>query len=322
MKTYSSTKKGNYRRTSSKTRRYWLITLIAIIFIGFISPWLISKISALILYPFHATSAWIKNSDGILPTYLRSKDELVSEIESLKMQMSADTGTQQSIERLLEENMQLRSLAKAGNSENRLAARVLARPNRLAYDLLQIDKGSNDGVIPGSPVYTGLDSVVGVVVQVAANYSFVDLFTSPGFESSAFIIGPNIFSTIDGMGGGVARLRLPQGIDIVVGQLVILPGISSGVYGEIVHIENEPTQPEQYGYVVPPVALNSLQYVSVGVGEAPIKSDAEIEENVRTAIRNSFILSSSTFQMVNVGDGNSTSTEAGTNSTSSLQTLE
>lgn len=263
--------------------------------LGLISPWFISMVSAVVLYPFHVTSTWVKTSDGMFPTYLRSREALVTEIETLRTELATRSGTQLSIRRLMEENIQLRGMANPVSTDNeRLVARVLARPGQLSYDLLQIDRGSDSGVQVGAPVYTGVDSILGIVVQVYPGYSFVDLFTSPGFESTAFIFGPNVFSPIEGIGGGVARVRLPQGVSIKEGQLVILPGVSNGVYGEIARVENEPTQPEQYGYITPPLAINNLLYVSVGLSPVVVESAATIDEKVRTMLRDSMRLSTST----------------------------
>ncbi len=294
MKMYSSTKKANYRQNSRNILRFWLVTSAVVICAGLLFPWLISTISAVVLYPVHVTTAWIKDGDGLIPNYLRTKASLVAEVESLRAQIATSGGTQLSINQLTEENMQLRGMANAAPAEKRLVARVLARPSQLPYDLLQIGRGSKDGVVIGAPVYTGVDSVVGIVVYVTENYSFVDLFTSPGFESTAFIFGPNVFSPIEGMGGGVARVRLPQGVSIKEGQMVILPGVSSGVYGEIIRVENEPTQPEQYGYITPPLAMNNLLYVSVGLSAVQVKTSTEIDETVRNMLRESFRLDTST----------------------------
>lgn len=294
MKKYLSTTRANYRQDSRKSLKFWLVTAAGLIGLGLLFPWLISAVSAAVLYPFHATSTWLKTSDGILPGYLRSKDELIEEVETLRTQISTTNGTQMTIMRLVEENMQLRSINNAGGSEKKIVAQVLARPDKLAYDLLQIDKGANDGVVEGAPVYTGVDSVVGIVVSVKSTYSFVDLFTSPGFESTAFIFGPNVFSPIEGMGGGVARVRLPQGVAIAVGQLVILPGVSSSVYGEIVKVESQPTQPEQYGYITPSLSMSNLLYVSVGVGMVQLRTDAEVNDTISSQLRSMMRLSTST----------------------------
>lgn len=264
--------------------------------VGLLLPWLFSKISAVVLYPFHATTEWVKNSDSTLPTYLRSRSELVNELESLRAKVATETGTQLSINRLLEENMQLRALAGVSTSSERLVARVVARPNSLAYDLMQIDRGSDSGVMVGSPVYSGLDSVIGVVVQVTAKYSFIELFTTPGFESTAYIIGPNAFSVLEGMGGGVARVKLPQGVPISVGQLVLLPGVTSGVYGEIVSVENHPTQPEQYGYIVPPVAISNIFYVSIDTEAVQPKTEFEVEKTIQDSIKEKMRLNNTTIE--------------------------
>lgn len=124
------------------------------------------------------------------------------------------------------------------------------------------------------------------------------MFTSPGFESTAFIFGPNVFSPIEGIGGGVARVRLPQGVSIREGQLVILPGVSSGVYGEIARVENEPTQPEQYGYITPPLAINNLLYVSVGQNPVEERSNTEIDEALRAMLRESMRLSTTSVMLL------------------------
>lgn len=292
---YSSTTKGSYRHNSAKRQhRLWLGFIVALFVLGLTFPWLISGVATVVLYPFHATSVWVKTSEGIFPSYLRSKGALVAEVESLKIQLASEVGTQLSIGRLLEENMQLRAMAKAGAAEDRFVARVISRPGTLSYDVLQIDKGSMDGVVVGAPVYTGIDTVIGIVVQVAETYAFVDLFTSPGFLSTAFIFGPNVFSPIEGMGGGVARVKLPQGVPLAIGQLVILPGVSTGIYGEIIGVQNEPTQPEQYGYITSPVSISSLLYVSVGTRVAEVREKAQIDETIRAELRASLRVSTTT----------------------------
>ncbi len=317
MKKYSSTTKGNYLHTSHKRRRFWLLISVAIVAIGVLLPWLLLQISAFVLYPFHAVTTWVKNSNDTIPVFLRSRSELESEIESLKAKTAIETGTQQSIQKLLEENMQLRALTKIATSTDRVIARVIARPNSLAYDYLQIDRGSDHGLVVGAPVYSGLDTVIGVIIQVTPKYSFAQLITTPGFESTAYVMGPNVFSSLEGMGGGVARVSLPQGVSLDVGQLVLLPGITSGVYGEISWIENHPTQPEQYGYVVPPLAINNIFYVSIDTKVIQTKTEIEIEDNVKKLIREKMILDTTITEAINSKMKDNTLDEASSSTTSS-----
>jgi cell shape-determining protein MreC len=247
--------RGNYRRTSTKRWRVGFFVTAVVLFIGLIFPQLMAGVSFIVLYPFHTVSVWYKNSESILPKYLRSRVELAAEIDSLQAKIANQTGTQLSVSRLIEENKQLRALTELGTTTDRVSAKVISQPSRLSYDLLQIDKGSNNGIEIGAPVYVGIDTVIGVVVHTSPAYSFVELVTTPGFLSTAYIVGPNIFAPLEGVGGGVARVKVPQGITLTEGNLVLLPSAANGVYGEIVSIENLPTQPEQFGYVVPPITL-------------------------------------------------------------------
>lgn len=290
MKKYSSTTRASSRHSTVRTWQRGLIVTVAVLFFGWVFPTVLSYISHIVLYPVTAVSSWYQYSDSLLPNYLRSRVELTKEIEDLKRTMANDTGTELSVRRLLEENMQLRTAAQVSTSTNRIAARVLAQPTKLSYDLLQIDQGSDSGVVVGAPVFLGVDTVIGVVVEVAPSYAFVELVTTPGFAATAYIVGPNVFASIEGIGGGVARVKVPQGIPLREGNLVLLPSVSSGVYGEVVRVENIPTQPEQYGYVTPPLPLQSLLYVSVGKQALISKSDSEIEQSVRDSVEAYFRL--------------------------------
>jgi len=145
---------------------------------------------------------------------------------------------------------------------------------------LQIDRGSNHGIEVGAPVFIGKDIVAGLIVHTAPEYSFAQLVSTPGFEATAFIYGPNVVVTMEGMGGGVARVRVPQGIPLSIGDLVYLPSVEPGVFGRVSFVENRPTQPEQYGYISPDIAVSSLYRVSVGKLSQISRSAVEIDERI------------------------------------------
>lgn len=280
MKKYSSITRVNSRLTLRKRLRYGAIVTAVVLIVGFLFPKILSTVSFVALYPVHSISLWYQKSEASLPKYLRAQTDLINQIDVLKRQIANETATNLSVRRLEEENVQLRAATGFGKSMSRIVARVIAQPNKLSYDLLQIDKGENEGIKVGSLVFLGFDTVIGVVVHTAPGYSFIELVTSPGFESTAYVVGPNVFTVLEGVGGGVARVRVPQGISIKEGNLVILPSIESGVYGEIVSIENPPTQPVQYGYVTPPVSLQSIMYVSVSLAEPTERALPDIEKDI------------------------------------------
>ena len=152
-----------------------------------------------------------------------------------------------------------------GNEEDeRIGTSVIGRPTALPYDTLVLDRGSRDGVVKHAPVFIGADQAVGFVAEVFKDTSVVTLASSPGFESTVYILGPNIYTTAEGIGGGVLQVSVPQGILLSEGDLIVVPSFDSGVYGTIDYIESIPTEPEQRGFVTLSIPIQSIRYVSVG----------------------------------------------------------
>ncbi len=264
MKNYLSTKRGSSRRTSlPKSFRYVVVAMLVMIVLVSLLPRLIFGVVSVALYPFEAVRSWILESQDSLPYYLRDRHELVAQIESLEQTIAMSGGTENTITKLQTENEQFRLLCEAV-PEERTVARVVGRPPQLPYDVVMLDRGSIHGLREAAPVFVGSDQVIGYVSRVYEKTSLVTLVSTADFESMAYIIGPNIYTYARGVGGGMVRVVVPQGIPLAVGDTVILPAIDSGVYGTIAYIETSPTQPEQYGYVPMQQNLQSLQYVSVG----------------------------------------------------------
>jgi len=268
------------QRTSNRKKNIRIL-LISVVFIalGLLAPKAFSVVSQVVMSPFHATSNWLRESNSLIPTFIRERQELTAEIEALENELQIAQRTTITRQRLFEENVRLRGLLGA-DEENRIAAGVIARPDTLPYDYIQIDQGTESGVEVGAPVFAGSDIVIGLVVYAAREYSFVTLFTTPGFNATVFVSGPDVVANMEGMGGGVARVRMPQGIAMNLGNLVYVPSIEPGVFGRISHLENEPTQPEQYGFISPDIAISSLHTVAVGKVSQISRSVEDIDQNI------------------------------------------
>lgn len=276
---------------NSKQQRVLRVTLAAalVIGVGMLLPRAFSFVGAAVMAPFHATNQWLNESSALVPTFFRDRQALLEENQRLRNDLVIAERSDLTQQRLFDENQRLRSLLGAAD-ENRLAAAVIARPNQLPYDLMQIDRGAAQGVEFGAPVYVGKDVVIGLVSHVAEQYSFVQLFTSPDFEATVYVEGPNVVAVMEGVGGGVARVRLPQGIPIQVGDMVYLPTIEPGAFGRVSYVENEPTQPEQYGYVTTHLSLASVFYVAVGRTAQVTQSVDAVEENVQEYLQQSLVV--------------------------------
>jgi hypothetical protein len=220
-------------------------------------------VAAAVWYPFDIVRVWVAESGSSLPQYIRERSTLLSQLEAYKIAEATSRGNESTIKKLQIENDEFRKELGAV-PEERLLARVVARPNQLPYDMLMLDRGSVHGVVIDAPVFVGKDQVIGFVSAVHNETSLVTLLSTPGFTASAYVFGPNIYTVTEGMGGGVLRVRVPQGILLQPHNVVVLPAIDSGVYGEVAYVEAAPSQPEQYGYVRTSVPLQSLYYVSIG----------------------------------------------------------
>lgn len=286
-------------RHNSKQRRIFRVVgiSIAVILFGMIMPRLISTTVSVVMTPVHGFNQWFENSSSLVPSFFRDRRALQNQINDLEHQLTLSERSTLTQVRLAQENDRLRKLLGA-DEEERVVAAITARPSELPYDLLQIDRGADHGIEIGAPVFIGKDMVIGLIVHVTPKYSFAELITTPGFSASAFIAGANVVVSMEGMGGGVARVRVPQGVPLSVGDLVYLPSVEPGVFGSIAHLENLPTQPEQYGYISPDTSLSSIYWVSVGKQSQLARSPAEIDERVRAIVEQSLSFNSEEISII------------------------
>jgi cell shape-determining protein MreC len=251
------------RRTSDNQKiKRLLLVVFGLFALALIVPAAVRFAAGIVLYPVIQVENWFAESNQILPALWRDKIVMQEQIDQLEQDLALSGKLDLTKRRLSDENNRLRSLLGATSSPRVLAA-VVGKPNELPYDLIQIDQGSQAGIESGSPVYIGADTVIGLVSAVQRNSAFVTLFTTPDFFATVYLSGANVTALLEGLGGGVARVRVPQGVPIRVGDLVHVPSVQPGVYGTIAWVESEPTQPEQFGYITPEVPIGSLFQVAV-----------------------------------------------------------
>jgi len=280
MKKYLLTTKGSSRHNSFKKKVGIAISIVLVgLFLLYAVPQAVRFSVSLIWMPYDAVRVWVLESEQSLPVYLRERHELDTTIRDLERELAQATGSDESYKRLEQENNELRELLDS-LPPSRVLARVTARPNQLPYDVIMIDQGSRDGIVLHAPVFTGRDQVIGVITNVFENSAHATLVTTPGFMATAYVYGPNIYTTTEGMGSGVLRVRVPQGIALNEQDVVILPALDSGVFGVIAQVETSPTRPERYGYVIADTSLQSLRYVSVGREPAVTHSFTQAQEVV------------------------------------------
>ena len=297
---------------AKKIRVIVLLGVCAIVLLVAV-PAIVTSVASLIFVPIHKIETWVAYSTAALPQFLRDRSVLIDELNSIKYSQSAQSGDRFTVLLLTKENQELRSLLGA-EDDRRVLAGVIGRPQSVPYDVLVLDKGSSAGITQGAPVFIGNNAIIGVVQKVFSDSSIVILVTTPGFTTSVYILGPDIYTTAEGVGGGQLKIGVPQGIGLQEGNLVILPGVQSGIYGAISHVDSVPTEPQQYGYVSPETPLTSLRLVSVGKSPLPQLSFEEAELIVSEIKNAPFVVSVPENILVTSGASGTSSTSTASSS--------
>ncbi len=263
MKNFSSKTNKSSRQSSAKQTlgKVVVFTIVAVLIIFFLRNFL-GSITATPARVLLSIRSYFTESTATLPVYLRSRAEIVRQIEDLNEELASRSGDRSTIGRLTNENDELRALLGDSRDE-RILAGVIARPPSTPYDVLVIDKGSENGIVEGAIVHQARQHAIGIVSRVYTNMSLVTLFSSSGAESTVYLYGPDIFAYAYGEGGGVIRISVPQGIEVHEGDSVVLPSVESGDLGVIERVVTVPTQPEQSAYLTFPIPIQSLHTVTV-----------------------------------------------------------
>ncbi len=174
------------------------------------------------------------------------------------------------------------------NEEEDILAGVIGRPTALPYDVLFIDKGTRDGIQVNAPVYAENDAAIGFIAAAYEENALVALLSTPGYVSTVYIYGPNIYTEAVGQGGGVTRIHVPQGVELAVGNPVVMPSLARGIYGSVSAVDSVPERPEQFGYMTSAIPLSSLRFVSVGKTPLKIMNFEEARASVE-AVRRDFL---------------------------------
>ena len=169
---------------------------------------------------------------------------------------------------LYRENQDLK--ARLGRNAGRevLLASILLRPPGIPYDTLMIDVGSAQGVGVGDLISAGGSTIIGRVSQVYEGTARVVLFSAPGETHEALLSlqnGDIMPIVLEGQGGGSFFAKVPAGTLAAVGDAVVIPGITSGLFAAVSAIEAPEGESFKTLHFHLPANPFALQYVEVWV---------------------------------------------------------
>lgn len=249
------------RSENSYFRRIFILLVIfvsgAIVF-SFFDAAIISIISPV----WKTENAVIRNlRNGV--TYLNSQKALVEENTALKNKLSS---LETEVLFLSSERVQegtLLELAGRRQNPNTLIATVLTHPPQTPYDILIIDAGSNESIIPGSEVFLPEGPILGVVSEVFSKQAKVRLFSTAGEETSAILERNNTPVILIGAGGGNFKLILPRDIAVEKGDKILSADITSRFLAVVEEISIQPTDSFKEVLAKSPTNIFTLRFVFV-----------------------------------------------------------
>lgn len=195
---------------------------------------------------------------------LRSKESLIAENRILKEIMGKNERLLLMSRVLQNENEDLKALLGRKNTRQKtVLSAILSKPPLSPYDTLIIDIGSEDSVSVGNQVMADGNTFIGYISETYSNSSKVVLYSSPDEKTNVIIGNNNIEREAVGVGGGNFRLEVPREVDVKEGDTIIIPSVSSNIFGVVEKISSKDADSFQTVLFKSPVNINELKWVEV-----------------------------------------------------------
>ncbi len=170
-------------------------------------------------------------------------------------------------EALKVENDELRALlhvtgdAADPNEKRGVTAPVVSSVRSSPYGTFLIGAGSADGIVSGSLVLTSGGFVVGIVGNSGLHTTIVTEVFAPGVSTEGSVNGIPIIA--HGSGGGNARIQVPRGLAVAIGDIVLAPALGQRPIGIVGSISSSSASASEELHIRLPMNLASLSYVYV-----------------------------------------------------------
>lgn len=263
-----------YRRRRGVPRALLMLLLgcIALALLSFFSTPL-SGLVHRVLFPVYGAESSSTSFFGRLLTHWRSQSDLIAENELLKKENTQSQLLVLDRNRLYEENIALKERLNREADPNAVLATVVVRPPFTPYDTLLIDVGSAEGIVRGDLVAASGSLLIGEVRDVYLHSARVVLFSAPGESHEGFLDtgenGRREPVTIEGLGAGALRARVPRGILVLEGSSVSIPSISANLAATVESVSSSDTDSFQTLYLHLPANYFELERVDVWRNSPP-----------------------------------------------------
>lgn len=262
--------KKYFRRNSNVSPKAFFAGVVCVmVLVVVLAASFSGSVASFVFAPVYTFNAWIAQGGSAIPQFVRSRQELVAENQALQEELEQ--------RRAQSQQAAWQKSVTTTVPEDGIRAGVLLPPSYTPYDTLLIDKGRADGMMKHARVYGAHQQVIGTIERVYPRVSLVVLASAPKVESTAYILGPNIFVSTHGQGGGILKAVVPQEVPVSVGDRVVLPGLDFGIYGTVSHIHAPESNPGKEVYISNDLSLVSEYEVWVSPHPVPEVTFEEIQ---------------------------------------------
>lgn len=267
----------NYRlKDSAGTRRgrssKWLVlgaATVVLVLLRVFAPAFSTTMLHAVFAPFMRSELAVSDAASVSEGLIKSKRQLIDENAELRSELAEAQNKSALAGNLEAENAELRKLLELKAGRMMTAAIVLSKPPLSPYDSLVIEFGLEGNVALGDRVYADGDILLGEIAGVQGSTATVKLYSTAGSEIEATIERNNIAQKTVGSGGGNLEIKAPKEVDVVIGDVLVIPGLEKKILGVVRQIDTQPTDSFQRVFIKSPVNIFQLKWVTI---EAEVKS--------------------------------------------------
>ncbi len=234
-----------------------------IFLINLISPSFLGGVSNGLGIPVWKSGGFLFTQVSNMRAFIHSRARLLEMNRTLESDLVDAKTKLLSLSVLENENNELKKSWGRAENVTGIIASVLVKPPQSFYDTLILDIGENGQVQVGDRIMIGGSVILGNIDEVYNKTSRAKLFSSVDTETVAVIDRNSIGVTLVGKGGGSFEIKVPQEVDIVQGDTIILPGINPGIVATVGEIESNPTNSFKRIFCKTPVNVAELRWVSI-----------------------------------------------------------
>lgn len=175
----------------------------------------------------------LNNSFQTLANTKLSLTDLINSNKKLKEQERTISLLKHKIYLLEDQNSKYKTISSILNLKKSIpyqtfTTKIIGRTPDNWHKQLIIDKGLSSGIKVGDTAFSK-KGIVGQVIDVSKNLSFIQLISDPGFKIGCKLKRTNLLGILSGSSHKSAIIEyIPIGSDVKVGDLVVTSGIASG----------------------------------------------------------------------------------------------